>query len=646
MVTQHSSRPPAPARARSRPRDSNGVIAVLERLTGVTPYSNDLRHCANKYLRSALFPVPHGKKISNKQKLAEDGAQTLLMNALDLDEIFQGDTTLVVKILRGEINPAELEGRIQKATRTIEQRHKIYADSRQKVPAVASQLRGEIDFKQVRIVTEPQQTDLPHDDAPSMPFALRAVRMLESLEQGRRRQHPSASELVQQADAYLALNDTDAAAIRAREAIELEPRKARARFILVVALLKQRDQSLSQRRRHLLEATELADPMSAHERSARSAADAEANKASSLQDQLDLVVPEALLNWPTGAWGQYEHADWRLVVVGLMLAQAFRKIQIGGELGESQLGFELNGLAEEWQLKLNAQGLQRSAGDPPPEPPLVQAERDALAMLFAEHTRHGWALFDPRQQDHLAREFRLLHLRWILGDNGYERHWQSWTDHADSAPPSHFERFILRDATLAPLWFSHCTRHGGVAKVQAAMDQWRNRSESASRQNSATRALELQVLAFHHQFARHDFMGCRQICDQAEELIAGNALEISSARHPLESSVTVPSGSTLYWQYLRALAVVCTRASKGQLDEEATVLLAEADLWRQRFQDQKRCFWLQSEEYEDGGGEDFHTAAYDIDLCKRANWLQPMRNRDLPFQDFDVYHPQLGQFAD
>ena len=102
-----------------------------------------------------------------------------------------------------------------------------------------------------------------------------------------------------------------------------------------------------------------------------------------------------------------------------------------------------------------------------------------------------------------------------------------------SLAPAHFEKLILNDGTLAPLWFAHCVRHGGVAAAEMALSQWRSRFQSEFEQNAASRALDLRVLAFHYQFARNDFTACRQTCDQAEQLIAGGTPGIGSRRHPL-----------------------------------------------------------------------------------------------------------------
>mgnify|MGYP006948354939 CR=1 FL=1 len=93
-----------------RPKKSEGVLATLERLTGQIPCPDYLRDAANKYLRSDLFQVPRemGKKSNNETKLAQEGAHQLLMNALYLDQLLNGDTATVLKIMMGDIGEDEL----------------------------------------------------------------------------------------------------------------------------------------------------------------------------------------------------------------------------------------------------------------------------------------------------------------------------------------------------------------------------------------------------------------------------------------------------------------------------------------------------------------------------------------------------------
>lgn len=637
MATLKTSQSLPSSRKRGPSRSLAGVIATLEELTGIKPCPRELRDTANKYLRSKLFLQRRSERGSYETRLAQPGARTLLMNALNLDEIFRGNTALVVSILLGEVDKNELDKRCTEATRDIERRARVYVYWQQRMPAVQAVLSGKVDLAKERLEALLDNASATSTDKVYTPFALRAVRTLERAEQGRRSYNPSTSDLVEQADAYLMLGDHDAATARARQATELDPTNTRAWFIRVVAVLKQRNRALSETKRYRLEATEAAEPMSAHERSAHEAADEAAMQASTNQEMLDRIVPEALLHWPTGTWGQHEHSDWRALVRDLMLAQAFRKILMGDKLGSSRRALELNGLAEEGRLMLDAPQIPGSANDASQELPLRQSERETLTLLFAEHDRYPFDFFDLTQGNLLAHDLKLLHLRWVLGNDGYEQHWQAWSNHRSSFPPDHFEHSVLRDETLAPLWFSHEARHGGVTATHAVMKQWQQRVEHDRARSVGSHCLELYVLAFHHQLARNDLAGCWQTCDLAVQLVSDGAAGAGSYRHPLEPSITVPVGSVLYWQYLRALAAVLVRAARRPMDAKSNALLAEADTLRQAFEAQERCFWTLSQEYDEGASEEYLVAPYDIDLREIGNWTKPTRGRDQPLENVHIW---------
>ena len=424
MSTSKQTKKASTIRSRGAPRDPNGLVSTLERLSGICPLPSAMRDMGNKYLKSSeLFePLPGRRKESVAEKLARPGAHDLLMNALTLDEIFQGNTTLVVGILIGRVTEGDLARECEAARREVDRRAQIYGYWQQRMSGVGPVLQ-KANFRKERIAT------LLHRTPPSVgaefpaPFALHAVRRLESIEQRPRLQGPTAVDLVEKADAYLSLGDFETAAARASQAIELEPENPRAWFVRVVATLKQRNTRLAAAQRHRIEATEMAEPMSAHESWAHESADDAGTKAADSQQTLYEIVPQALLYWPKTTWGEYEHHDWRRMLCALMLNLAFMKVQLGGYLGGSRQAFELNGFEEEWKLKLDAPERPRTEGDPGPECPLSKPELDALTVLFKEHDNSSHWVFPIGGSDVYAQDFRLLHLRWVLGNDGYEKHW-------------------------------------------------------------------------------------------------------------------------------------------------------------------------------------------------------------------------------
>ena len=636
MSTSNQAQKSNAYRSRGAPRNPNGVIATLERVTRQKPLPRDIRDTANKYLRSKdLFPKKGGALDTNEAKLARPGAHDLLLNALMLDQIFRGDTGLVVQLLKNETRPGDLSKHCAEARKEIERRAQIYNYWSQRMQRVEEVL-ATTDLRTHSIEPLLRLEDEQPSSVPPEPLALRAVRKLESLEQRSSLSGPAASDFVEQAEAYLSLGDFATAEARARRAIELEPSNPRAWFTRVVAAVKDRNNHLASARRHRLEATEMAEPMSAHERWAHESADDAASKAADSQRALGEIVPQALLNWPKTTYGSYEHSDWRGMLLELMLDQAFLKVQMGGYLGESRQAFELNGFEKEWSLKLDTTELPRVTGDPRPKCPLSQPELDALTMLFDEHDRYSYSVLPIGGRDFYGQELRLVHLRWVLGNKGYEQHWKrEFTDYRHMSPDS-FYRSVLSNSTLMPLWFSHCARHEGVEAAREVVKAWSIKAALASGALSTGCALEINVLAFHHQFARTDYAGCLATCSMAMDLLSGAHGSSTFYSQPFESSITVPAARQLYWEYLSALAAVMMRSSDQPITLRAQQLLDNAGVWQKAFLAVDQCFWTYSEEYEGGGGDDFPVPPYDIDLRISENWTQPVRDRDRPFESFVV----------
>ena len=177
-----------------------------------------------------------------------------------------------------------------------------------------------------------------------------------------------------------------------------------------------------------------------------------------------------------------------------MLAQVFRKVCLGGELSSSRRAFQLNGFAEEWRLKLDAPGIPCSASDEPQELPLRPSEREALTLLFAEHDRFPLGFFDLMRGDLLAQDLKLLHLRWVLGNDQYEKHWRAWTDHRRSFPPDQFERLVLR-VRLSPHCGS-CTKYATGAS-RRRMQPWSIGSSASSMTALSAR----QAVAWNYMYS-------------------------------------------------------------------------------------------------------------------------------------------------
>lgn len=622
-----------------RPKNSQGLVARLERLTGRTPCPQHMRNAANKYLKTDLFKDPDNprQKLTVQQKLALPGAEVLLMNALALDTVFGGEVKPVVAVLTGKMEPSEIQGRLSDAGRQMRERIDIYSYFEGRLPSLENILiADEVDFHHQQLESILQDASHPTGHKPFPSFALRAVQQLEGIEQKGRVSGFSATEYVEQAEAYLALGDLKTAEQKASAATALDAANPRAWFLRVVAAVRQRNEARNEVQRYQVEAVEIAEPMSAHERMAYEAGAEAADRLGAALEHLGELLPQALLNWPRLGKSNFEHREWRGLVRDQFLGHLFRKLTADDNLYNSRLAV-LNDLGPEWLLRIdNPQVRQLPEAPELSDLPMTPAERDAIALLFEEHARYRSSFFNIGDPEFLVRDFQMLHLRWVLRDPHYAWHWGEWSHEAAGSSPDRFERLILSNAKFSRLWVGHVARHGSAKSVLQMLSQWSGRARNQRNDEVQDRSLQVLLMVFHHQLAREDLAGCWETCLAAEQLNLTEECRVHRYAHPIESMFSIPAESALYWQYLKALCAVKARFAGYALNSDASEILAQAEIWRQRFEQREVCFWTFEEVYEGGGGEDHLVAPYDVDLTVAVKWDSPTPGRDDPFENFDV----------
>lgn len=630
-------------RRKGRPKSSAGVQATLERLTGKSPCPRYLLQTANKYLRTTLFDVfvPRGKKASNEEKLSHPAAGTLLLNALELDDLFLGETSTVIKLLRKDFSAEQLAEKLSAAQRSVSWRHERYAYWHRRGAALnAVMTKPDLDFKSVR-VDDLLNQHLPHEPAArGDPFAMRAMQELERIEERGRLVGPNADSLAEQAEAYLNLGGYREAAQKARQATELDDRHAKGWFVRVVAAIRLRDVEAREVHRWRIEATEVAEVMSAHEAMAHDEAAEAADRWNKRQLSVADLAAQALLHWPTVGRGYPAHPEWRATVKKTFLQHCVSAIRLDRHVMDGMSAYVINGFAPEWDLYCQRGYMRRFSGDPADAKlPFSALHREALDLLLSELAQRPEQFFTDFWDGWLAWRLELVHLCWVMRAPCYKELWADFSHTLDEvASAESFERHILGNSYRAMLWQSHLARNRGEAAVVVAMNQWRQRAIAQRAQVNVGRLLSSYVWLYHHQLARSDWDGCQHTSTLGMELLdEDEKLSATTVVHPFDDHIRVPANSKLYWQYLYAMAVVRAVHSGLPLSCEAKSFLAQATSWREAFSDTHACFWIEAEEYEGGGGDEYPVPPYDLDLTDEASWTDPtIHASSKPFEDFDV----------
>lgn len=605
-----------------RKKEPGGVQATIERLTGQRPCPDHLRAAANKYLKSDLFPTNHKSKISNKDILSAPSADILLINTLELDQVFQGDTDVVVGIMLGRYIKKDLNDKIENAESEIKRRFEIYSYWMQRIGSLKSILNDDAtDLKTERL--DMKLKSFQHDSSlrTPAPFALRAIQQLETIEERGRLGRPTADECAEQADAYMALGDFVKADKKAQEAIDVDPNHARAWFVRVMVALKQRNLAISEMQHHQMIATEIAEPMSGQESWAREMADDAANKAADFHSHLREILPKALLHWPK-INNKYDHNEERIIVRDLFVDQVFSLVTVRNYSVSNRSLSEINGFGPEWAL-LNSSNYSAAfmSEVDSKELPLSAEEVDVLMQIAEEYDKQKHYFYRLPDRSYFVKSFKLLHLEWLLNIDTYERHWEDWSLTITHYGLNLFEDYILKDDHLAQLWQMHQIRHGDTPTVYLLLERWKKHTESESGDRVDSILLKRHADLFEYLLARDHFKECQKVAKQAQQLIGGKNSRGFNSSHVMDDQYGIPIQNTLYWEYLETLAVIKDALMGGLLNATEIDTLLDMEKLSSSFGKIEFCFWNCSEEYEEGDGYDYEIAPYGIDLTDKQIWF-------------------------
>ncbi|WP_420213102.1 hypothetical protein ACN8ZM_33125 [Burkholderia aenigmatica] len=616
-------------------KDPNGVIATIERLTGQVPCPDGQRNALTKYLREgALFESDRNAPEKRQGKLERAKTDTLVMNLLNLDEIFVGSTQAVRKIVLGEFSDAELTTLLESAADNLRRRRDAYDYWARRMDALGTLLVDEKpDLRTVRIADALRSVPEPIESRGASPFALHAVQRLEHLEERGRLGSPSANDLTEQADAYFALGDHLTANEKATRAVEVDPKQSRAWFIRVLVLLHQRKAAIRLMQRHEINAMELAEPMSAHETMEHDLAEDAGSRAYEIQVALNEVVPRALLNWPKMEDGSlsYEHVEQLSIIRNLFVDAVFSKVaRLYGTLLDSVPATVVTSSSR----RRPCDYWRKEELDSGEAPVLTTFERQALALLLDERRRHAGRYTEMHTSMDTAREFRLLHLSWALRLDGYKAQWENLRQRFVFWKSVDFRQHILSDNTLIRLWQFHAVNIHGLSGVLDSLDQWHAKSLAERKTRSDSLALQTLAYLFHDCLVRGELAQCADIALHAQSLtdestgISGyGKVRMSS---PDDDSTEMPIGCKRYWKYLEALAVVLMPPT--QFTDRALSVLLEAERWMADFRDTNHCFWIW-EDYEFPG--ECESVPYEVDLRDTEPWLRAARRYISAFEERD-----------
>lgn len=619
----------------ARKKASDGVQATIERLTGETPCPPYLRDALNKYWRHERLVGSQGRRQAagddaTLNQLADVHLDNLVHNLLDLDALLLGDTGKVIDVVTGIMETHALHKELASIEGIMQRRMDIYRHWLERMASVRATLaQPGFDLRSERL-DDRLSPGVPETSRTIPSFALHALHVQEASET--KGGAPGAADYVERADAYLALGDLASADKNACLAVGQDLSCARAWFIRVVVALRRRQEATRAHRRKVIEAQECAEPASAHERWAMELADEAAGDAQEQHRTLLAILPQAIVHWPRTAKRHDHTALWKQVrrlFIDSMFAIAAHARQ---RFGTSQQWARANGLEPEWALEHVKHPYASSSGLTE-KSPFTTEEALAIGDLLAEYDAHPRNFFEFFDDERIGIEFRMFHLRHVLGMDGGDAHWERLQAAVAESPSTWRVGQLLKDPAAARLWQAHyCNRNGATALMDSCA-QWLREVEDIDKGRLRFQLLRQYAYLYHHQFARGEFGACGLVAANAVALFDGASSLggwFGLEAHPYDDSIGMPLSQCRYWEYLSAVAAVEQRRAGGALSVQAEAILADEGHWRTLFKDEAAWFWTASEEYEEGGGEDWPEPPYGIDLRQTDSWTSEVAARAVP----------------
>lgn len=594
----------------ARKTETNSVTDHLKRLFG---------HDADRSLIAKLAGedwsplkkhqlAPDSGSISLKPSTACDN---LIKNLVALTNAFNSPK-LACDLANGQVSKATLHREIEDARKRLEKKLKAYGYWFNRLHSLETILNEKPSLEEFAL-EDKLLVDSHGKAGQGEPYALRAVQLLEKVEEQGRSSLLSLEQMNEKAWALYRLGLSDQAVSVARQVVRADPEHPESWMLLAIHSISQLRSARQESAYYELQHDE-AEPMSAHENWAgemQGLAEEQVSKA--LADHRTVVFT-ALLYWPKdeqSRYGSYRYSeiyeqmrtwciDWLFQLLQPNVNDVLNRVNL-------QLVYQANGLAPEfaWNAKLPSLCFEQC------DRPHALSE---LQMQAAEKISREWdELIEPSE---FFSKLKMLHIQFVLGFSGYEALHQRilrdlkklrWNDLL----------LILQKPSLLQALTTHCAG-SGVDELWSHFEGLAEQVEKEQRESFVLLKANLLSMAYHHAFLRDQFAGCLRMAREAQTLMEASPDYAPPKLGPTEENETTYL-KPKYWKYLelRAALEIATESEEAQqtllsVAQPGSYFANEAD------------YLILSREWVDelNTAEYWYFAPYGQSILSSGRWLQ------------------------
>lgn len=554
----------------ARSKEINGVANTLERLMG---HSRD-RSLLTKYVSEGIFDShlerSPGKIIFKRSKQCDN----LIRNVLALDVVF-GSQKKVSEIVTNDRAAADWPGELKKRRQDFEERFKAYGYWLSRLTSLEKELDS-TDLEETLLEDALVPEAGSHALAPTSPYALRAVHLLETIEEDGRSSKPSEDRQVEKAWALYRLGLHQQSRELCESINEENPACSEAWLLMVIDAQREkreaeRDWGLYARER------EFADAMSSHERWADEMKDDAIGRIENAhQRERDILFP-ALLHWPLDEDRYrrvYRYSDSReevrnaCISILFNLLMPFNSFSINVSI---QKAHAMNGLEPEYLLKNSFREWPFcEAGDGNPHS-LSETQLQVAQLLCKEYDNSD-IFFRGFRSGYKELELKLLHIRFCLGISGYDEARKNWLRLLEHLNYDDL-RYLMHHPSLYNAFITHLAQEG-QSTLNGYLKSISEQCARELRENQEHIHLNFLRKAYDHSFTRERYIDAMALAEQGYE--SASALDGPAPMDMCGDPGNIDTNSlqAKFWKYLALRAAVEIPITSETYEELKNCLLS------------------------------------------------------------------------
>lgn len=346
----------------ARRKEIDGIQATVERLYG----NDDYRSILTKLVKEKVFKKHLQENTTQHTFKRSDECDNLIKNVLLLAEVFHSDK-FAMKIIQGKVRPQEIHEQIKIEKAKMDAKFKTYGYWLNRLSSLDSKLSGDFDMETASL-EDLLETDKSTDFLlSSSPYALRAVKLLEKVEEEGRLSKLSPEQKTDKAWAMYRLGVEKQALDLAYHVTKNDPTNSEAWLLLAMDAINNQRKATQKYSRYSLEA-EIAEPLSSHERWAEEMQDEAVSNYFDAKFKEKEILFNALLHWPKSErpsflGGGYRNPKSRSQVLNLCVNWLFNLLEPYNNFASSRINlhraYEMNGLGPEFRMMRKSYPLSR-----------------------------------------------------------------------------------------------------------------------------------------------------------------------------------------------------------------------------------------------------------------------------------------------